>query len=546
LTRTGPCGRTGSGLHDWTSFTATRTIRDLLPFELALAPDEDGPLHVQIREQLRQAILQRRLPAGRRLPSSRILAQHLACARGTVLLALEQLAAEGYVETHPGAGTFVARDLPEELLHAPALGLGQSMPGHHPLVAKLSSRAAALLGRPSPSPWLMPVSAKPRAFALGRPAPDAFPFELWAKLLEAEWRDPPGGGAEPPHPFGDARLRHAIAAYLASARGFACDPATVVVTSGVREALSLLAHLLLDPGEPVWVEEPGFAGVLGALTAAGLRPVPIRVDQGGFPVAAALDREPAARMVVVTPAHQYPLGVTMTLARRLALLQWAEAADGWIVEDDYDGEYRYAGRPLAPLRALDRSGRVAYVGSFSKVLFPSLRLGYLILPAALVTAAERLLVAHGASTTSLGQAALARFVTEGHFAAHLRRTRRLYAERQAVLVDEARRHLEGLLTVAADPAGMHLIARPSGTTASEFDDEHAAHIAAGAGISVVPLSRHYAEGAGEAGLLLGYAALTPGTIRAAITLLATVLRRGISGGSREFGPSSASSAGWAN
>jgi GntR family transcriptional regulator/MocR family aminotransferase len=230
-------------------------------------------------------------------------------------------------------------------------------------------------------------------------------------------------------------------------------------------------------------------------------------------------------MAVVTPAHQYPLGVTMSLSRRLALLQWAETSDAWIVEDDYDGEYRYAGRPLAPLRALDRSGRVAYVGSFSKVLFPGLRLGYLVMPMSLVAAGERWLASQGPGTTTLGQAVLARFINEGHFASHLRRTRRLYAERQAILVEAGRQHCQGLLDIPADPAGMHLVARPAPSVASLFDDEEISAVAARRGLTVVPLSRHYAGGActTDKGLMLGYAALSPGAIRGAVRSLADLL-----------------------
>jgi GntR family transcriptional regulator/MocR family aminotransferase len=233
--------------------------------------------------------------------------------------------------------------------------------------------------------------------------------------------------------------------------------------------------LLLDPGEPAWVEEPGFPGTREALRAAGAQPVPVPVDASGFSPEAAQALAPEARLAVVAPAHHYPLGAVLSLQRRLALLAWAERAGGWIIEDDYDGEYRYAGRPLAPLRALDRAGRVAYVGSFSKLLFPSLRLSYLVLPSALVDAAERLLVASGpAGASLLGQGALARFIGDGHFAAHLRRTRRFYAERQGALVAAARRHLAGLLDMPPDPGGMHLVARPHPACAEGFDDRSVA------------------------------------------------------------------------
>ena len=506
-----------------------RTSHNLLPFELVIVPSEKAPLHVQLREQLRSAILERRLEPGRRLPSSRVLAQQFSCARGTVLLALEQLQAEGYLQTIGGAGTYVAHDLPEDLLHAPR---EQRQQAAGSTTVQLSMRASDLLAR---AECLSVVpAAPPRAFAMGLPALDAFPFREWARLLEAAWHGPADQGAEPAHPFGDIRLRKAIAAYLGSARGFSCDPACVVVTSGVRQALALLADLLLDPGEPVWVEEPGFGGILAALAARGPRPVPVKIDEQGMRLADGMAQAPLARMAVVTPAHQYPLGVTMSLSRRLALLQWAEASGSWIVEDDYDGEYRYAGRPLAPLRALDRSGRVAYVGSFSKVLFPGLRLGYLVMPESLALVGERWLASQGPGTTTLGQAALARFIDEGHFAAHLRRTRRLYAERQAILVEAGKQHWQDLLDIPADPAGMHLVARPAASIASRFDDEEISALAARRGLTVLPLSRHYAGGAcmADQGLMLGYAAFSPEAIRGAVRSLADLLSRELAGRTR--------------
>ena len=341
------------------------------------------------------------------------------------------------------------------------------------------------------------------------------------------------------HPFGHAGLRRAVASHLGVPRGFACDPAEVVVTSGIRQSMTLLARLLLDPGEAVWVEEPGFAGAREALEVGGARPVPVPVDAGGFsPEAAlALALAPGARLAAVTPAHHYPLGAVMALRCRLALLAWAERAGGWIAEDDYDGEYRYAGRPLAPLRALDRAGRVAYLGSFSKLLFPALRLSYLVLPSALVDAAERLLIASGPAEASLlGQGALARFVADGHFAAHLRRTRRLYAERQEALVAAARRHLAGLLDVPPDPGGMHLVARPHpDLLAGGFDDRAATDAAARAGVTVSPLSACYHGEPAAQGLLLGYAAAAPEEIEAAMICLGSALAHGRRGHPRRGG-----------
>ena len=520
MTQSGPGERTGFLETDWTSLMG-RDATKTPPLGLLLDPASRVALHRQIGEQLRSAILERRLAPGAHLPSSRLLARELGCARGTVLLALDQMVAEGYVVSTPGSGVSVASDLPDDLLTPPTVRTGQ-----HQVVApppRLSQRAEAQLAICS-RPGSGSGGAPPTAFALGRPAPDAFPFPLWAKLLEAEWHRPAQDIAASPHPFGHAGLRRAIAAYLGAARGFACAAAEVVVTSGVRQSVALLGRLLLDPGETAWVEEPGFPGTREALRAAGARPVPVPVDAFGFSPEAAQALAPEARLAVVAPAHHYPLGAVLSLQRRLALLAWAERAGGWIIEDDYDGEYRYAGRPLAPLRALDRAGRVAYVGSFSKLLFPSLRLSYLALPSALVDAAERLLVASGpAGASLLGQGALARFIDDGHFAAHLRRTRRLYAERQEVLVAAARRHLAGLLDMPPDPGGMHLVARPRPACAEGFDDRSVAEAAARVGVSVAPLSACCLAEPATQGLLLGYAAVSPKDIEVAVIRLRSAL-----------------------
>ena len=302
-------------------------------------------------------------------------------------------------------------------------------------------------------------------------------------------------------------------------RGFRCDPAAVVVTSGIRQSVALLARLVLQPGDAAWVEEPGFPGVRDALLAVEARPAPVPIDRSGFSPERAKALAPNARLAVVAPGHHYPLGTVLSLPRRLALLAWAEQAGGWVLEDDFDGEYRYSGRPLAPLRALDRSGRVAFAGSFSKLLFPALRLSFLVLPDPLVDAAAAALPALPAGASLLGQGALGRFIAEGHFAAHLRRTRRLYKERQAVLVDAARRHLAGVLEVLPDPGGMHLVARPHSSVAAGFDERRVLAAAAAADVAPAGLAACFAGQASQAGLLLGYAGTPPPGIEPAVRRL---------------------------
>ena len=488
----------------------------LLP--VSLDPASALPLHAQLREALRSAILDRRLPRGTRLPASRVLASDLGCARGTVVLALEQLTAEGYLTARPGSSTRVAATIPDDT-YPVSTGLDPPAPEPTP---SLSRRGTQRIG--GSARRFMAEPDVPDAFALGRPALDAFPYAVWARLLQAEWRH---GPVERPDVRGSPALRGAVAAYLGQARGVACTADDVIVTAGIRQSLRLIAELLLDPGETALVEEPGFPGIAQALAGAGLRTVPVPIGCGGLSAARAAILAPGARLVVVTPAHHYPLGHPMSLQNRLDLLAWAEAGAGWIVEDDYDGAYRYAGRPIAPLRALDRGGRVIYVGSFSKVLLPALGLSYLVLPPGLLGPVNRALADAGPSPPVIGQWALARFIEDGHLAGHLRRTRRLYGLRQAALIAAANRHAADVLTIDPMEGGMHLIARPGPAWPRALDDATATAALKRAGISTVSLSAYYA-GTPEPGLLLGYAAVQERAMDTAVRRMAEALRTTVS------------------
>lgn len=481
--------------------------RKTAPLGIALDPSSAVPLHRQIGEQVRRAILERRLAPGQRLPSSRLMAAELGCARGTILQAMDQLVAEGYVVAQAASGLSVAANLPDEMLVSP----------------KVAKRAAVAPSVPADA-----FEESPTAFPTGQPDRAAFPFALWAKLLEREWRQPSWAIAGALHPFGHPALREAIAAYLGMARGFSCEGASIVVTSGMRQSLSLFARLILEAGQEAWIEEPGFIGTREAMAIAEARAVPVPIDDQGFSVEAALKRAPKARLAVVAPSHQFPLGTVLSLQRRLELLSWAERTGSWIAEDDFDGEYRYAGRPLAPLRALDRTGRVAYLGSFSKLLFPALRLSYVVLPASLAPAALPIMSGTAARASLLGQGALARFIADGHLAAHLRRTRLLYAGRQQALLAAAERPLKGLLELSPDPGGMHLIARPSPAIADRFDDHAVAAACAERGVAVSPLSACYSGRSSKHGLLLGYAGTPAEDMPAALATLRAVVRSSLS------------------
>jgi GntR family transcriptional regulator/MocR family aminotransferase len=360
----------------------------------------------------------------------------------------------------------------------------------------------------------------PRAFEIGLPALDEFPVDVWSRLVGRRCRTGFGGLLGHAETAGYAPLREAIAAYVATARAVRCRAEQVLVVSGSKRAIDLAARVLLDPGDTAWVEDPCYPSARGALLGAGARVVPLPVDGEGLEVAAGSARCPEARLAYVTPSHQYPTGVTMSLRRRLALLEWASSRSAWVLEDDYDSEYRYAGRPVASLQGLDNHGRVLYLGSFSKVLFPALRLGYLIVPPALAGAFGSAHALLGGAPPSLEQAVLADFMAAGHYVRHVRRMRTLYGERQATLIRALARELHGLIEVQSAESGMHLV----GWLPDGVDDRKAAAHAAAAGIAARPLSAFAAGPLWRGGLLLGYAALRPGQIRDGVRRLAVALR----------------------
>lgn len=485
------------------------------------------PLHRQLYDQIREAVLAGHLAPGARLPSSRTLASELGCSRNTAVTAFDQLLSEGYLAGQVGSGTYISHVLPEELLslsgtqrRAPRQVQGKREPAQTPPRRRgLSKRGEILAAFPRGR------RVATRAFAPGLPELDLFPFDVWARLLGRVWRRPSEDLKRHGDPAGYEPLRRAIADYLRTARGLLCDWRQILITSGAQQGLDLVARTLLDPGDAVWFENPGYTGLRGPLFAAGAEAVPLPVDAEGISVAAGRARAPEARMAIVAPSHQYPLGVTMSLARRLELLAWAREADAWILEDDYDSEYRYAGRPLSALQSLDEAdnGRVVYLGSFSKVMFPSLRLGYLVVPEDLIEPMGRARGTLDDHPTAITQPALAAFISEGHFAAHVRRMRVLYAARQAVLLEEIGDKLAGLLEAQPDEAGLHIVAYFSDALARRMSDQEAADRAAAAGLAVSPLSGYYEGEADRQGLMLGYAAVPEDEIRLAVRNLARVL-----------------------
>jgi GntR family transcriptional regulator / MocR family aminotransferase len=470
------------------------------------------PLHHQVYRELVQLILSGRLRPRARLPSSRLLAGELGVARNTVLLALEQLLSEGYVETRHGSGTYVSQELPDI---APLRLRGHEAQGRgRPRLARRARALVSPANRPIPAQGLL----RP-----GEPDCAGFPFGLWARLVAESWRAPARGVLLGGDAAGHAPLRAAIAEYLAAARGVGCTAEQVIIVSGIRQALAIVARLLLDPGDAVWLENPGYPGLRGPLLAAGAALVPVEVDGEGLSLAAGQRTATRPRLICIAPSHQYPLGMTMSVARRLALLDHARQVNAWIFEDDYDSEWRYAGRPLAAMQGLDRDGRVLYAGTFSKILFPSIRLGYVVLPEPLVAPFLAARQALDDQPAVVAQPALAAFIADGHLAAHLRRQRRRYRARQELLLAAARRHLGGLLEVGADPGGMHLIGYLHSELAARMDDREASRRVAAVGIAAPALSSHWIGRAKRQGLLLGYTALPERQIDAVVGRLAKAL-----------------------
>ncbi|HVP43614.1 MAG TPA: PLP-dependent aminotransferase family protein [Terriglobales bacterium] len=469
----------------------------------------------QLYEGLRQAVLRGQIRRGERLPSTRLLAADLAVSRNTVTSAYEQLLAEGYIEAKVGSGTCVARSLPDELLSASAgaVKVHKKRGRNH----SLSTRGKLLSSRPV---RVLTVGGRPQPFASGLPDLHEFPFVTWARLMARHWRRPGYNLVGYGDPAGYKPLREAIAAYLRGSRAVRCETEQIVIVSGSQQALDISARLLLDPGNTALLEDPGYPGARVALLAAGASLVRLPVDAEGADIHAVQPSARPAQVAFVTPSHHFPLGVTMSITRRLALLEWAERTGAWILEDDYDSEYRYRGKPLPSLQGLDPAGRVVYMGSFSKTMFPSLRLGFIVLPAELVEAFRRARSVIDGHSPMTEQAVLADFISEGHFARHIRRMRALYAERQSALVETAGRELAGRLEVRPSDGGMHLV----GWLPEGADDVKASEKALAQGVYTRPLSSCSASKVRRGGLLLGYAALTIPQIREGVRKLAQALR----------------------
>jgi GntR family transcriptional regulator/MocR family aminotransferase len=506
-----------------------------VPF-IALDQSSGQPLYDQVYAAVRAHILSGRLARGAKLASSRELAIELGISRFTVVTAFDALIAEGYLMTAQRGGTFVAQVLPDLALRAKSSRVPRGKPTTSRAVTEhraedLSARgrsiaAITITGPRSPAD-------EPRPFHPRRAPVDLFPVALWSRLVRRQWRARRHQMLEYGEPGGLPGLREAIAQHASSTRGVACTPDQVIVTSGAQQAFNLIFHLLLNPGDAAWLEEPGYLDARGALAASGARIVPVPVDREGIVVEAGIAAAADARLAYVSPSHQYPTGASMSASRRLELLAWAHRAHAWIVEDDYDSYFRYRGRPLPALQRLEADQlehggsnaignrpRVIYVGTFSKTMFPSLRLGYCIVPTSLAPAFANARAIADRNSSLTDQAALELFIREGHYDRHLRRVRSACFERHEAILESIDRHLGGALMAAPMNAGTHVVALVAPGLPSPTRIEQ---MARDEGLVVFPLSRYCLIRPARNALILGYGGLTPRAIDTGASRLARLL-----------------------
>lgn len=491
-----------------------RRGRTGLLIDLELDRSSDEALSNQIYRQLRDLIRSGGAPGGASIPSTRTLAPQLGVSRSTVALAFDQLRAEGYVATSRGSATRVAAQLPDGLPPPPSPRLETVLPPDR--APRLSRRGAEIASLASPLAWL---GQTPRAFRLGVPALDQFPVALWERVVGRELRRTPASRLSYGDPRGIRPLREAIARYLRSARRIECDPDDIIVTCGSQQAIALAASLVVDPGDRVWVEDPGYLPARGAFIAAGGTLIDLPVDQDGMRVDLGLQRAPDARAAFVVPGRQVPLGSVLSEPRRRALLKWAADHRAWIIEDDYAADLHYSSRPTGSLRAATRGSPVLYVGSFSKTIFPALRIGYLVAPSHLAESFARARVFSDIHPPYHEQAVLAAFMQGGHFERHVRRVRAAYLERQTLLRSLLERELAGVARVETTDGALHLVL----WLPRDWTEELIVREGARRGLDLVPLSSFCSSARLGPGLVLGYSGLREDEIRKAAGELAGLI-----------------------
>jgi GntR family transcriptional regulator / MocR family aminotransferase len=483
--------------------------------ELQLLRHTGVPLHRQLYSQLRERILAGALCPGTQLPASRVLCARLKVSRNTVIAALEQLAAEGLVSTRVGAGTVVTGDLA-----LARTGHSSVKAANERGAAQSELRASARGTRLSHGHRALPGLGLSLDFQPGIPDVTRFPAVIWSRFVGRAYRDLRGDLSGYAHAGGFMPLRSALASYLSAARGLRCSAAQVLVVTTAQSALDLAARMLTDAGDTAWLEQPGYSGARAAFGANGLQVHGIEVDEQGLRVADMLARCADARIGYITPSHHFPKGYTLSMERRMQLLAWSQQAQGWILEDDYDSEFRYANRPVAALQGLRDDTRVVYVGSFSKTLFPGLRVAYIVVPEPLTNAFSQALRQTGQEPSLPLQLALFEFMQAGHFGRHIRRMRTIYGARHSAMTEALNHHLRALGQVLSADGGLQLTfgLKP------QFDDRHLSEVARAQGFGVEPLSRYGRSEAGPGGLVFGFGQCPDSGLEARIAELAKILQ----------------------
>ncbi|MEJ1929926.1 PLP-dependent aminotransferase family protein [Nostoc sp. NIES-2111] len=485
-----------------------------MDFAISINPNAPSPLHRQVYEELRQAILAGRLRPGERLPSTRSLAQLLEVSRATITQSYDLLLSEGYLETIVGSGTFVCRQLPDDLLSAAPIP-SKLQPANSSV--SLSAYGASLSDKAFLRP---PKSEVEISFTYGRPAFDQFPIDLWRKLLSRHCHSQTDVLDYTYDSQGYQPLREAIAAYISRSRAVKCHAEQIIIVGGSQQGIDLITRLLIDRGDWIAVEEPGYLGARRAFLSQGASLYPVSVDQSGL-VVSELTKNiiPPIKLVYVTPSHQFPTGAVLSLPRRLELLAWAQKTGTMIIEDDYDSEYRYGERPIPALQGLDQGGSVIYVGTFSKVLFPALRLGYLVLPENLVYVFARAKWLADRQCSLLEQYALTDFITEGHLERHIRRMRSLYDQRRQTLVNSLFSHFGDRVKILGENAGMHLMVKID----THLSDDEVIQLAAIAGVGIQAAYPQYLKDSPGHEFILGYAELNEQQIHQGVKRLSKAL-----------------------
>jgi len=477
---------------------------------LAVDPGSGQPAYKQLCDAIRAAILERKLRAGLRLPASRLLAKDLGISRNTVISAYETLLSEGYLETRQGSGTFVA-NLPQSAMRIRDTQQQTTLPS-------LSRRGMVMASQPIHHSRSAHV-----AFYPGYPDLRHFPFAIWSRLLNANMkhasRDLIGYSMTGGHP----RLKAAIAGYLGASRGMNCAPEQIIIVSGTQAALDLVARMLLDVGDHFWIEEPGYEGAHSAFVCAGGVPIPLEVDGKRWHIR---DDAIPPRVMFVTPSCQWPTGAVMTVEERLTLLELAARHDCWIIEDDYDAEYRFRGRPIPAMHGLDRSGRVIYLGTFAKTIFPSLRIGFIVVPEPLIEGFTHAVNITGQYPPQLMQLTLADFLEQGSLSAHLRRTRGLYRARKQYFAEQVEEHLSDWLALQPSDAGIQMVAH----LRKEMDDAELKAVAMQRNVQFRRLSPLYRHTRPRQGMICGYAASDEAECRTAIRALQSAFAQMDGGG----------------